>query len=434
MIDDKKNIVEDDDIFAESAEPDEIQNKEKWKMIIADDEEDIHHVTRLLLNDFSYHNKKLEFLSAYSGHETIQMITENPDVAVILLDVVMETKDAGLRVVKEIRESLKNSFVRIILRTGQPGHAPEEEVIVKYEINDYKNKTELTDRKLFTSIISSLRSYDDLITIDAYRAHLEEMVDERTKELNEKNNKLLDLNKELVELNKEKNEFLSIAAHDLKNPLTVIRGYAEIISDNHEAISVNDLIRMADLIGENSQRMFELITNLLDVNKIESGKTALVLNKIDVAPLMKESIVKFESAALKKEIKINNNIPSDNIFIMADKMATEQIIDNLISNAIKYTPLGKNIFLHIQKMPHIVQICIEDEGPGLTENDQANLFGKFARLSARPTANEHSTGLGLFIVKKLVTDMQGKVWCDSTPGKGAKFFLEFPLFEEKQPL
>ena len=142
---------------AEPEEPHQVSNG-CWKVLIVDDEPEVHAVTRLALNDFSFQQKKLEFISAYSGAEAKKVLAAQPDIAVVLLDVVMETDDAGLLVASHIRETLHNHFVRIILRTGQPGQAPERQVIVNYDINDYKSKTELTAQKLFTVMMSSLRS------------------------------------------------------------------------------------------------------------------------------------------------------------------------------------------------------------------------------------------------------------------------------------
>lgn len=150
--------------------------KSCWKVLIADDEEEIHAVTKLALRHFSFENKSVDYIHAYSGAEAKKLIAENPDTAVIFLDVVMEADDAGLQVAKYIRETLGNNLVRIILRTGQPGAAPEKDVILNYEINEYKTKTELTTQKLFTTFIASLRNYRDLRTIESNRQGLEKIV------------------------------------------------------------------------------------------------------------------------------------------------------------------------------------------------------------------------------------------------------------------
>jgi response regulator RpfG family c-di-GMP phosphodiesterase len=151
-------------------------SRKPWKVLIADDEEEVHAVTRMVLDGFTFEGRELQLLGAYSGEETKGMLQENPDLAVLLLDVVMEEDNAGLEVVKYIREELQNSFVRIILRTGQPGQAPERRITMEYDINDYKEKTELTAQKLFTTITSSLRAYRDLRTIEKNRKGLEQIV------------------------------------------------------------------------------------------------------------------------------------------------------------------------------------------------------------------------------------------------------------------
>ena len=144
-----------------------------WKVLIADDEDDVHEVTRFALNDVEFEGKRIEFVSVYSGKEAMTLLGENSEIALILLDVVMETEDAGLRVVQHIRNTLGNRIVRIILRTGHPGKSPERNVIVDYDINDYKEKTELTTAKLFASVITSLREYQHLSEVQAVKEDIE---------------------------------------------------------------------------------------------------------------------------------------------------------------------------------------------------------------------------------------------------------------------
>lgn len=150
-------------------------NGGSWKLIVADDDEEVHAVTALALSDFNFKNKPLTILNSYSAKETQKLIDDNPDTAVIFLDVVMENHDSGLQLVKYIRETVGNNLIRIILRTGQPGYAPELEVITNFDINNYKEKTELTSSKLITTLISSLRNYDDLAQIEENRQILELM-------------------------------------------------------------------------------------------------------------------------------------------------------------------------------------------------------------------------------------------------------------------
>jgi len=136
-----------------------------WRVLIVDDDVDVHVVTKFSLSNACFQGRRLSFLHAYSGEEALTTLRNNPDVALVLLDVIMETSDAGLRVANQIRSELKNELVRIVLRTGQPGQALEHSIILDYDINDFWCKTDLTTRKLFTTVISSLRNYSELLRL-----------------------------------------------------------------------------------------------------------------------------------------------------------------------------------------------------------------------------------------------------------------------------
>ncbi|NOX35799.1 MAG: DUF3369 domain-containing protein [Deltaproteobacteria bacterium] len=176
-----KEILEDHLVFAE--ENDELickegskDKKNSWKILIVDDEEEVHEITRITLRGYLFEDKGVELLSAYCEKDVKIILKKEPDVALILLDVVMEQDDTGLFLVEYIRKKLNNSCVRIVLRTGQPGKAPEQEVIAKYDINDYKTKPELTAQKLFTTVTSCLRAYGSLKTIERNSKGLEAII------------------------------------------------------------------------------------------------------------------------------------------------------------------------------------------------------------------------------------------------------------------
>lgn len=171
--------TDEDFLFLAEDEPAEYlleQTLGEWHLLIVDDDEEIHTVTKLALSDLTVLGKQLIFHHAYSGKEAITFLKQRPDIALVLLDVVMESDDAGLKVVKQIRDELGMDEIRIVLRTGQPGYAPEESVIKEYDINDYKTKTELTRSKLVTSIIASLRSYQQIRTINQNRLGLQKII------------------------------------------------------------------------------------------------------------------------------------------------------------------------------------------------------------------------------------------------------------------
>jgi DNA-binding MarR family transcriptional regulator/CheY-like chemotaxis protein len=158
----------DEFIFAQEDEEnasEKFADGESWKVLIVDDDEEVHSVTKLALSDFTFQGKPLSFLSAYSGDEAKQLAQVHPDIALALVDVVMETEDAGLEFVTYVRERLKNQLVRLVLRTGQPGRSPENIVAMNYEIDDYRTKTELTVRKLFVTVVTALRAFSTLMNM-----------------------------------------------------------------------------------------------------------------------------------------------------------------------------------------------------------------------------------------------------------------------------
>ncbi|MDF2633603.1 MAG: response regulator receiver modulated metal dependent phosphohydrolase [Pelosinus sp.] len=169
--------MDDELLFIEEVDVQDTKIAEQIKVLIVDDEEEVHIVTKLVLNGFIFEGKKIQLLSVYSASEAREILTKHEDIALILLDVVMERADAGLQLVKYIREVMDNKLVRIVLRTGQPGEAPEARVIVEYDINDYKEKTELTAQKLLTTLISALRSHRDLMTIAMNKRGLEKIIE-----------------------------------------------------------------------------------------------------------------------------------------------------------------------------------------------------------------------------------------------------------------
>jgi PAS domain S-box-containing protein len=155
-----------DDVAAGAPPPETVEEEIPWRVLIVDDDVDVHVVTRFSLRNVTYLGRRLKLFHAYTGKEAYKVLRETPDIALVLLDVVMETADAGLRLATQIRGELNNQLIRVVLRTGHAGQALEQSVIVDYDINDYRTKTELTTQKLFTTVISSLRAYDSLLATE----------------------------------------------------------------------------------------------------------------------------------------------------------------------------------------------------------------------------------------------------------------------------
>ncbi|MBF0357203.1 MAG: DUF3369 domain-containing protein [Magnetococcales bacterium] len=172
-------LFKDDDLEIANSDSDNINvyNEPPWKIMVIDDDTDTHYLTKMVLKKFVFENRQVEFIDGYSGAEARKLIKEHPDAAVILLDVVMESDKEGLDVVQFVREQLQNPFVRIILRTGQPGSAPEDRVISEYDINDYMDKVNISDQKLKTTITTSLRAFNLLRTVENTRNGLKKIIE-----------------------------------------------------------------------------------------------------------------------------------------------------------------------------------------------------------------------------------------------------------------
>jgi len=239
-------------------------------------------------------------------------------------------------------------------------------------------------------------------------------------------------NNRLKRVDAEKNDFLAVAAHDLKNPLGIVMGFAELISSGRDHSREIDQ-EHARYIIQAADRMIALITQLLDINAIEQGRFPLEVAPCDLGLVSSQVASSYSAAASRKSITLYAAGPLTPAQALGDPKAVYQILDNLLSNAIKYSPSGSDIFVRIRKTMDAVVWEVQDQGAGLTDSDQARLFQKFTKLSTRPTAGESSTGLGLSIVKMLAEAMHGAVTCQSRPGEGATFSLRLPIPSELEP-
>jgi signal transduction histidine kinase len=181
------------------------------------------------------------------------------------------------------------------------------------------------------------------------------------------------------------------------------------------------------MIGSAANRMRALISDLLDANAIEEGKFASKIERCDISALVKESVEHNQTASARKGIEIRLGT-SDGLWAKADRAVVLQILDNLISNALKYSPPKTTVYVHTMPEVDYVVMMVRDQGPGISEADQKKMFGKFTRLTARPTGGESSTGLGLSIVKRLTEAMSGNVQCHSVLGSGATFSVRLPVW------
>lgn len=231
-------------------------------------------------------------------------------------------------------------------------------------------------------------------------------------------------NEELVELNEEKNHLISIVAHDIRNPLSSASTFANLLKSEADVLDedqneyVTHLIRSLD-------RITNMVTRILDVKAIDSKQTNIRPQRFNATEEVKDIISQHSEHASTKAINIKHEL--EHIEVVLDQGLFRQVTENLITNAIKFSPEDTEIEVRLFKNDENFQFTVKDQGPGLTDEDKGKLFGKFAQLSARPTGGETSTGIGLSIVKKFTEQMQGNVWVESEPGKGAKFVIKLPL-------
>ncbi|MDD2367264.1 MAG: PAS domain S-box protein [Desulfuromonadaceae bacterium] len=512
-----KNIMHDELHFAEESADCSSGECPEWKLLIVDDEEEIHRVTRMAMQNFSFEGRGIQFISAYSGGEAKSIMQENPDTAVVLLDVVMESDDAGLDVVRHVRETLGNHFVRIILRTGRPGLAPERKVISEYDINDYREKTELTIQKLTTSIISALRSYkelyvidnnrkehvirfhtvfhssamamsiispegyilkvnprysvltgyaedemrnltifdmtypddrlstvkiyEDLLTGNAVYSEFEKRYLKKSGEefwghvtlscVRDAQAKLLYFVSQMKDISRRKVDeaalkkanlelaaFAHTVAHDLRNPLTPIIVYSDIIKKSYNLQLDESGIRMLDMINSQAQKVSSMIDDLL-----------LLAEKGQIA----SPTLPVESNCVAAEImeELNQNIKEVGAEIIVHKLPAvriphnilSQLLGNLIGNAVKYSGKdGSPIEVIGERDGDRVRFIVSDHGVGIPVEERENIF----KLYYRGTDHQHvhGSGVGLATVQKIAVMYGGNVRHEETPGGGCTFVVE----------
>lgn len=247
---------------------------------------------------------------------------------------------------------------------------------------------------------------------------LRNLVEERTGDL-------LQQTKIAQEASKFKSQLLSLAAHDLKSPLISVRGFVRLLLDE-----IGNLPRSAEKavhIQRLSQNMLTLINELLESAELESGKISLAKKPVDVSLLALTVTELNKHLADRKQQRLVLSVDwSRPCIVEADEGRLQQAMENLVTNAVKYSPSGKEIFVQVQRDNSSVRFAVKDEGPGFTEEDKPKLFERFQRLSARPTGDESSTGLGLFIVRQIVELHGGSVHAAGEPGKGSTFAIELP--------
>lgn len=335
--------------------------------------------------------------TAATGAEAIRAVKEKkPDL--ILLDILLPDFD-GYDVLQRIRKFPDRDSIPVIFMTAL---RKTDEKVKGFELGavDY-----ITKPFVAAEVLARVNTH-----ITLRRLQFAQEVNIR----------------KLTELNEEKNDFIGMIAHDLKNPLHVINGFAKIVTERLTKTSPDILYGYLEIIERTSAEMRRAVGELLDINAIESGQIMRTDEPFQVEELIAE-VVRFHSEkAGIKGIAIEEKVIAGTGVIYSNRSVFMHTLHNLLSNAIKFSPACKSVCLKITVAADSLYGEVQDEGPGLTGKDQKRLFKKFAKLSAIPTGGEGSTGLGLYNVRKLIDNVNGEISVESKRGKGAKFTFRIP--------
>lgn len=234
-------------------------------------------------------------------------------------------------------------------------------------------------------------------------------------------------NAELGRLNDQKNQFLGMAAHDLRNPLEVILTYSEFLAEEAASSLTPEQASFVETIRSSSDLMLRLVEDLLDLAKIEAGKLELDLERVDLARLVASNVARNRVLAAKKQIEIHLHSPeSSPLEMLIDATKMEQVLNNLIGNAVKFSPLGSAVDVCVTPEDGRVLLAVKDHGPGIPAEERDKLFRPFARTRVRSTAGEKGTGLGLAIVKRIIEGHGGEIHVESEAGRGSAFLVSLP--------
>lgn len=313
-----------------------------------------------------------------------------------------------------ILESLNLTFVMPYLNAMQIGSAMEV-LLLSFALGDRINMYKKEKEKAQSDALLVAKENEHLIK--EQNVILEKKVQERTTEVAIQN-------QELINLNKEKDMLVNIVAHDLRTPLSQIKGLIQLL-DIPTMKLTDDQETFLTEIDNSADRLTEMISRILNIHALETKQIKLINQIINLNEVVAYVVQCFHVTATTKNIKIIIEAERDNHFIEVDKNYLIQILENLLSNAIKFSEKGSKVILTIKSNNKKTFVVVQDYGPGISKKDQKKLFGRFQKLSAKPTAGESSIGLGLSIVKKYIEAMNGQIHCESQLGIGSKFVITF---------
>jgi signal transduction histidine kinase len=360
---------------------------------------------------------------AESGEEALdifdELTEEGMKFPVIIADFIMPIMK-GDELLEKIHQ--KNPLSKKIMLTGQASLEGVSNAVNKADLYRYINKPWDKDDMILT-IKEAIKSFD-----------LEHTILQKNKELSQLNEsleqKVEERTHQLEELNKTKDKFFSIIAHDLRNPFNTLLGFSELMRVNFDRYSKEQIRSYIDILYETADSGYALLKNLLEWSRSQTGSLKKTPEVIDLVKITADVIQLLENSATKKQISIVNKLNS-NVSAYADLNMIHTTIRNLLSNAIKYTNTGGAISITSEQKDSFISICIEDNGIGMSQENIKKLFRIDMNVSTKGTNEETGTGLGLLLCKEFVEKNGGKIWVESIPNEGSRFFFTVPLNDKE---
>jgi signal transduction histidine kinase len=396
------------------------------KILLVDDNDN-----NLMSMEVALERGDYAFFTAKSGREALRILLKEEDFSLILLDVKMPTMD-GYETAELIYSRDKLKHIPIIFITA---HDYEEAAMFK----GYKAGAVDFIRKPFNAeilrskvaVFAELHRKNQLLRqqeekLQAINNDLMELNQDLEQRVLERTIELENLNHELKALNLSKDKFLSVISHDLRNPLTALLASSGKLNENPENLSPSQVKQLAQIINRTSYKLLDQLNEIIEWAKKQSEKTNFNPEKICLADGINESLELLKPNAAQKEIKLENKTP-DHIFVSADSLMLRSIVQNLVTNAIKYTPQGGSVIINAEPDEQMVCIFIEDSGVGMTTEIQEKLFNKVNNTSLSGTNNEPGSGLGLLLVNDFVAQHGGTIDVESEVGIGTTFKFTIPV-------
>lgn len=396
-------------------------DKAQIKVLLVDDDEEDYLLTRDLLDEAGPSRYRVSWVDNRSA-AIAALITGDHDVC--LLDYRLDGC-TGLEILSEAQSV--GCPVPVIMLTGMADEAIDI-AAMRAGAAEYLVKGRIDRELLERTIRYAIRHKESELALKRYAESLEKS----NRELVQAHEELARKNAELRRLNEEKDGFLGMAAHDLRNPLGVIMGYSDFLLAMHRQTMKKEELEIIEMIRSSSKFMRSLINDLLDISTIESGRLHLDTRSTDIVRLVEANVGLNVVLAAQKQMTLELDVAGPVPRVDVDARKVEQVLNNLISNAIHYAPQGTGIHVQVGHVapaagPAEVRISVKDEGPGIAPEDVAKLFRPFGRARTVSTGGERSTGLGLAIARRIMEGHGGRIWVESEPGRGSTFFAAFPI-------